>query len=271
MKKSRAKNYLQYYIEKLQSEGKYSFSLEQVRKDFPGYSEEALGLSLNRLSKKGKIVSVYKGFYVIVPPEYYSQGVMPANLFVDSLMKFLGKEYHVSLVSAAAMHGAAHQQPQEFFIMTTKPAMRSTFIKGVKINYAIKQSIHAEFLEKRNTVTGYLLVSSPELTAIDLVEYEKRIGGLSRVTTILEELCEKIKVNKLIALMESQVPLSVLQRFGYILDVILENTKLADTVYSFLSHRIIHWVKLKPGASKKGFPYNTKWKIIVNSEIESDL
>lgn len=35
-------------------------------------------------------------------------------------MKFLGQPYYVGLLSAAALHGAAHHQPQEFQVVTNK-------------------------------------------------------------------------------------------------------------------------------------------------------
>jgi len=79
----RNKNYLLTWIEKQQSWGRYVFSLKQVRKDFPDFSEAAIILSLNRLSKKSRIISVYKGFYLIVPPEYSARGVLTPLNFID--------------------------------------------------------------------------------------------------------------------------------------------------------------------------------------------
>jgi hypothetical protein len=114
----RNNNYLLSWVEKQQSWGKYVFSLEQIRSDFPDITEQALILALTRLSTKGRVLSVYKGFYLIIPPEYTSRGLLPPMLFIDSLMKFVDKPYYVGLLSAAALNGAAHQQPQEFFVVT---------------------------------------------------------------------------------------------------------------------------------------------------------
>ena len=39
-------------------------------------------------------------------------------LWIDDLMRFHHVPYYVGLLSAAALHGAAHQQPQEFQVVS---------------------------------------------------------------------------------------------------------------------------------------------------------
>lgn len=54
------------------------------------------------------------------PADYRSWGVLPGELFIDGMMRALGREYYVSLLTAAAMHGAAHQAPQVFQVMVDR-------------------------------------------------------------------------------------------------------------------------------------------------------
>ena len=54
-----------------------------------------------------------------------------------------------------------------------------------------------EFVRKHKTQTGYINVSCPELTAVDLVENEKSVGGLNRVCTVLNELAETMNLDSL--------------------------------------------------------------------------
>lgn len=118
------------WIELLQSRGAFAFSLELAKKELPAYSEIALKRALSRLSEKGKIISVYKGYYLILPPQYALKGILPPSLFLDAFFQFLGRPYYVSLLNAAAYHGASHQQPQEYYVVTNFPAMRATKKKG---------------------------------------------------------------------------------------------------------------------------------------------
>src|SRR5690606_17664483 len=67
--------------------------------------------------------------------------------------------------------------------------------KGLKLNYISKKEIPATLLDTRKTEVGYLKISNPALTATDLIQYSKRIGGINRVATVLAELAESIQPN----------------------------------------------------------------------------
>ncbi len=117
---------LEHWIEDCQSKGKLAFNLVELRQRFQSDSETALKRVLDRLSEKEKVVSIYKGYYIIIPPQYSSKGILPVAMFIDGLMKFLERKYYVGLLNAAALHGASHQQPQEYFVVTEYPVMRPT-------------------------------------------------------------------------------------------------------------------------------------------------
>ncbi|MEI9912620.1 MAG: type IV toxin-antitoxin system AbiEi family antitoxin [Bacteroidota bacterium] len=112
-------NYLEDYLNKIRSQGRYAFTWIELKDQFD-ISDKALNQTLYRLKIKKKIAQIRKGFYAIITPEYSRQGMLPVNLFIDDLMKSLNKRYYVGLISAAALHGAAHQQPMEFFVITEK-------------------------------------------------------------------------------------------------------------------------------------------------------
>ena len=263
-------NFLLDYVEELQKKGKYTFSFNNVKNVFPG-SLEALKLSLNRLKKKDKIVPVRKGFYVIVPAEYANMGIMPPILFINDLMKFLKKPYYVSLLSAAALYGAAHQQPMEFFVTNIPPSNRAVKTKGIKINFITKSKMPDFGIVEQKTDTGYVKVSCPELTAYDLIYFQNRIGGLNRVATILDELVEEINGKRLRQMVEQDFSTASLQRLGYFLEIVLDKSKLANSIYEGLHPKQMFRIPLRSGGEKKDWPVNDRWNVIVNEEVESEL
>ena len=85
------------------------------------------------------------------------------------------------------------------------------------MNFISKKNIENRLLKERKTETGYLKVSSPALTAIDLVQYEKRTGGLNRVAVVLNELVEEMDPKEFDPVFFASVPTSAVQRLGYLL------------------------------------------------------
>jgi predicted transcriptional regulator of viral defense system len=272
MQLERNNNYLLTWIESLQAQGKYTFTYEQACSRFNDVSNPAIMKALSRLSSKNKVVSVFKGFYVIITPEYSLKGMVPPLLFIDSLMKYAGRPYYVGLLSAAALHGAAHQRSQEFFVINQLPHLRPTTKKGIKINYIGRVDVPKNFLEQRKTEAGYVQVSNPELTAIDLLQYEKHIGGINRAATVINELAEVMKPEGFTEDLISFAPVVMLQRLGFILDKIVGKPDLGDALYSGLTKKYASWQRmpLRTGKSEIGFSSDSKWKIVVNAEIEID-
>ena len=217
---------------------------------FPERSEHALNQSVSRLSHRGRIVSVYKGFYLIVPVEYATMEILPPILFIDYLMQYIGKPYYIGLLSAAALYGAAHQQAQEFFILTTTKQFASQK-KGIKINYIIKKKIPSLFLENRKTETGYVKVSSPELTALDLVYYSNRIGGINRASTVLNELVESMQPDKINRELVHSFSVATIQRLGYILEYALMEEQLADRLWKASEDLNMHFYRQPLSTGKK--------------------
>ena len=264
---------LEYWIEECQSKGKLAFNLVELRQSFPSDTETALKRVLDRLSEKEKVVSIFKGYYIIIPPQYSSKGILPAAMFIDGLMKFLDRKYYVALLNAASLHGASHQQPQEYFIVTEYPVLRATNRKGLKINYISTRQLPPESLtEKKKTETGYITISNPLLTAIDLINYEKKIGGLNRASTVINELLETVKRNDVSKELINYASVSSLQRLGFILEEILNKKEIADRIISLCKKAgiIFYMIPLKASGKKSKEVISEKWKLMINTEIEID-
>jgi predicted transcriptional regulator of viral defense system len=122
----------------------------------------------------------------------------------------------VALLSAAALHGATHQQPMEYFVIVQTPASRSIHNKKLKISFFSKNSWEQGDIVKKTTNAGYMNVSSPELTALDLLNYTHKIG-LNRATTVLQELAQIMIVSALVKTASRYQSTPVIQRLGYIL------------------------------------------------------
>lgn len=266
MKKNKTTyNYIADYLIEVQSKGRYTISLEELRTKFD-VSEKALLQSIFRLKSKKQLAQVRKEFYVIIPPQYSNRGMIPSTLFIDDMMKQLNKEYYVCLLSAAALHGAGHQQPMEFHVITKKPALRKIKNQKLSIVFFTKSHWNTNQISERKTETGYLNVSTPELTAFDLVFYNKKIGGLNRIIPILEDLSEEIKPSLLARTAKSQKT-SIIQRLGYLIDEI-GNKNLSNALLKAIGKKKVKEILLSLAHKNTSGDINERWKVIINTELD---
>src|ERR1035437_9760159 len=114
-------------------------------------------------------------------------------------------------------------------------------------------------------------ISSPELTAIDIVLYENRIGGLNRVVTLLDELLESVNPEKLKILLKENIPLAIIQRLGYLCEKVLKKKEIIPVLLEHIKNKKLIRVPLSVHGKRSGFPVDSEWKIIINSKPESDL
>ena len=191
-------------------------------------------------------------------------------MYIDALMKSLGKQYYVGLLNAAALYGSSHQQPQEYFVCTIPPAHRENTKKGIRINFFTKNTIPDQLLELKKNEMGYFKVSSPELTAADIIQFEKRIGGLNRAVTVLNELLDSIQIQRITAKFVQAVPAATLQRLGFILEYILHRQKMADALFETSKNAGLNFfrIALKQGRSVKGYRSENRWKVVSNISLE---
>ncbi len=260
------------WIENLEYRGRISFSLGKLLDENPDISETAIRSALSRLVQKGKVVPIHKGFYLIISSEYALRGIIPPVQFIDDLMKYLERSYYVGTISAAALYGAAHQAPQEFFVVTEYPVMRPTVKKGVKINYISKHSIPDSLLNEKKTQTGYIKISSEILTALDLLQYQNRSGGLSRVATVLFELMEEISPDSFSDELFSHSTTTAIQRLGYLFEYELDNQLLSDQLYkrSMEYGSRFQRIPLRQSIPHQHSLSHNRWRVAVNVEIEMD-
>jgi predicted transcriptional regulator of viral defense system len=262
------------YIQQLQAHGEICFTSGQALGAL-SISQHALNISLSRARKKGIVATVARGFHIIVSPEYQILGCLPANYFIDFLMKYWQIDYYVCLLSAAECHGAAHQKPQVYQVMVSK-RVRSIRCGKVAIDLIYKKDMVGMPIENFEGPAGYYRVSSAELTAMDLLIYPERVGGINRIATILEELVDSLKVDKLLELAKLSKQLNWLQRLGFILEQLAADEdeprllKIICELKKYLQQQSPRYIPLATG-SVEGRSKNKDWHIIVNAEIEGDL
>ncbi len=256
------------YIDMLQSQGRYTVCKDEISKVMM-ISPDALKIALLRLVQKKRIACPRRGFYVIVPLEYRIKDAPPVSWFIDDLMKYLGSPYYVGLLSAAELHGAAHQKPQEFQVISKKP-LREIRMRGLRIRFIKKRNMEKTPVMNVQTETGSMCVSTLEATSFDLIRYMDMAGSLSNVATVLAELAESLNPEKLLVAAQIDIELSSIQRLGYLIES-LGFKQLVAPLWEWTSHQRLYPVLLKPGHRDAKSFKDARWSVIVNEQVELDI
>ena len=162
--------------------------------------------------------------------------------------------------------------------MTTNPPPRSRQTHGTKLEFLAKREfnkgIPEPFIKKVKVQTGYVSISSPEITALSLVQHYRAAGGMQHVLTVLEELVEACHFDNLPVATLNYFPVSCLQRLGFMLDEILaqhmQATHLMQHIQQYSSRRL-QYVPLIPKDNAGATDRNSKWKIIINAQLHTDF
>lgn len=222
--------------------------------------------------RRNQLFSPTKGAYVPIPPEYRSWGAVPAAHFIDPMMRHLGHPYYVGLLSAAEQVGVAHQRPQVFQVVTTA-RLRDRSFGRVGISFVTVGEMASRPTIARNTPTGTIRVSTPEVTIFDLVAMPGHAGGLSNVATIVGGMLEEgLLAPGDVADVARGYPSAVAQRAGWLLDLMGEETGTSLDLGDLhaVAHRRTTPTLLLAGGPQAG-PLDDRWNVVVNGQVESDL
>lgn len=254
------------YTVELAERGVRSFATEDAINNVET-SPDGVRAQIRRLRRKGEIATPIKSLHLIIPAEYRRVGCLPAEQFVDVLMKRLKQPYYVALLSAAERHGAAHQRPQAFQVMTTRNH-RPVKCGRIRIEFIRKRDVQRVPTATLNVATGQVRYSTPEATALDLVGYPDHVGGLNNAATVLRELAPLLDPERLV-LAATVSPLAWAQRLGYLLDVLGEANRTA-LLADFVAVRAKSAALLR--RARKGAPSrrNAKWKLLINTDVDPD-
>lgn len=185
-------------------------------------------------------------------------------------------KYYVGLLTAASHWGASHQSPMVYYIVAEK-VIKPIDLGKLRIEFITKSNLDEKSeIKKVAGVGGYYLVSTSELTAIDLIRFPKKSGHLNNIATVLEDLIEKIDFQKLLNFCKKKnVPTASIQRLGYLLDTVLGHGKEASILEDILLQRRMSRVVLSVSKKRENtkfsdYPFNEKWGIYLNTTVEPD-
>jgi predicted transcriptional regulator of viral defense system len=183
------------------------------------------------------------------------------------MMAHLERPYYVCLLSAAAMHGASHQAPQVFQVMTDKTYLvRKRELGRIRLRFYSSKFVSEDPTVRVTVPSGYVVVSTKETTVVDLVSRPRDSAGLSNVATIVGELGELNGSD--LARVASRHGRTLTRRVGWFVDHFGD---VADTEALRQAARLDlgEPVQLDPSKGRQG-KADPAWQVRVNTVIEAE-
>ncbi len=249
--------------------GRFTFTTAEARAA-SGASEAAAAAALGRAEADRLIASPVRGFHVVLPLEDRGTGTPSWRLFLDPLMTHLGLPYYVGLLTAASIHGASGQAAQVVQVVTARPR-RPVRTGRLVIEFVVRGTAAAAPVELRTTTSGRMRVATPEVAALDLVQYPAKAAGWGNIATVLRDLAPLLRRSGMRDALALAPAASELQRLGHLLERAGAAEAVLAVLEAELATRRVDWVPLIPG--EPGAPAavrDARWHVLVTAEPEAD-
>jgi predicted transcriptional regulator of viral defense system len=211
---------LDNFLDRQLAKGRAYFCKEAAAADLQR-SQQALQAALGRMAKRGRLVSPCRGFYLILRPEDRTLGAPDPARWIDPLMGHLSLDYRISLLRAAAFHGAAHQAAMVFQVIVPRQLPAIT-IGRQRVEFmfqtpkAFSVANRPEWLDRMKTDAGFAKVAGVELTLLDICRYFHRAGGINAAAQAVHDLGGNARV-KILAAAARAYEQTAVRRLGFLL------------------------------------------------------
>ncbi len=157
----------------------------------------------------------------------------------------------------------------DFSVMVIGERMTLGRRKKRPVKFYARQNDVSSEIRRVETAFGPVNVSSPLLTALDLVQKESEAGGLDRVAEALTFLADKIEPGADKPAILQEFPTAIIQRLGYLLDAVQAHSR-ASELYRLCADSCMTFRPTPLRASSAvgiGFETDPRWMVIVNASI----
>lgn len=157
--------------------------------------------------------------FLLVAPEHRERGAPPVLWWLEAYMQLRRQPYYVGLQSAAELHGSSQQAVQVVQVLTNK-VTRPMLLGRLRVEFYVKKGVELTPTVLPAGMHAPVAVSTPEATAVDLIEYSHRIGGVARAADVIAGMAPVLTVAGLRRALARDPRHLAHQRLGYILQTL---------------------------------------------------
>lgn len=213
----------------------------------------------NRLVKKGWLIQISRGKYLIVPLEAGIRSEYTEHEFI--IASHLVDPYYVGYWSALNYHGMTEQMPMTVYVATTK---RREDRKILNTRYRFITLVNKKFFgyQAENISHTKINISSMEKTISDCLDHPEYCGGVSETCKSLWNARKQVSWEKIVDYGIKMGNSAILKRLGFLLEVL--QIRISSEVRKKITENLKKgYVMLDPLEAREG-SYSTQWGLVVN-------
>jgi len=211
------------------------------------------------LKKKRVLIPIKSGVYIFVPLEAMPTGRRVSEFIIPAVF-FPKNDYYIGYSTMFNYYNFTDQQFQTVYVLNPRIS-RERIIAGVSFRF-IKITPERMYGQETISIKGKdVIVSSKERTLVDLIDYNKPVGGIEAAADILKKFVEEKKcdIKKLIDYAVRFPKIKTRKRIG----LILESTGVGCALLKPLEKSVKKTSLISFTDNRKG-TINEKWRAIVN-------
>ncbi|MBL7072721.1 MAG: hypothetical protein ISS33_02945 [Candidatus Omnitrophica bacterium] len=216
-----------------------------------------------RLKQKGIFQSIKRGVYVFSPLEYGEEGAAINEMLIPPEF-FPRNNYYIGYSTMYNYYNLTEQLFQTVYVINSSLQKRKK-ICGIQFNFLRVPKKRMYGINKVSIDGQDVMISSLERTLIDLVYFNKPVGGINSALEVLENELKKKRcdINKFIRFSAKFPNIKTRKRIG----VMMESKGYSEEKLLPLQKSIEKTAISSFSKSFKG-TLDKKWRVIINASRE---
>ena len=246
-----------YLISRAEFEKQKLITTAFVQKLFPDKNKASRVLVF--LTRKGRILKIEKGKYILVPIKAPNQQWMPNEFLIADL--WMGETpYYIGYFTMYNYWGFTEQIPRTIFVLNTEKS-RKTIIQNIRFQAVKIDQSKFYGVQKIKIEDSQVCISDKERTLVDFAY--NPLGSMRNFESALQDNIKEIDLEKFIRYLKRFPVVSVRKRAGFLLDELGCKSKLLDELrVSASKQKPI--ILLNPFNQSRQGKVNKEWQVIVN-------
>ena len=210
------------------------------------------------LKKKRILIPIKSGAYIFVPLDAIPTGRRVSEFLIPAVF-FPKKDYYLGYSTMFNYYNFTDQQFQTVYVLNTRISRERT-MAGISFKF-IKITPERMYGQETINIKGKdVIVSSKERTLVDLIDYNKPVGGIEGAADILKRFVKEKKcdIKKLIGYALRFPKIKTRKYIG----LILEGAGVKGSLLKPLEKSIKETSLISFTSNRKG-AINEKWRAIV--------